>query len=60
MMAKYEFKEVDFENPSALFILEDMLKGLIGGPLLYNPYFKTFGLKGNEKVLDSALAVVYY
>jgi ubiquinone/menaquinone biosynthesis C-methylase UbiE len=29
-----------------------MLKCLIGGPVLYNPYFKTFGLKGNEKVLD--------
>ena len=52
MMTKYEFKEVDFENPSALWVLEDTLKGLIGGPLLYNRYFKTFGLKGNEKVLD--------
>jgi SAM-dependent methyltransferase len=47
-----EFKERDFEHPSALFVLEDVLKGLIGGPLLYHPYFKTFGLKGDEKVLD--------
>jgi ubiquinone/menaquinone biosynthesis C-methylase UbiE len=46
------FKQYDFEHPSILFILEDKLKGLLGGPLLYNPYFKTFGLKGNESVLD--------
>ena len=52
MTSEYKFKQVDFENPSALFVLEDILKGLIGGPLLYNPYFKTFGLKGNEKILD--------
>jgi SAM-dependent methyltransferase len=46
------FKQYDFEHPSILFILEDKLKGLLGGSLLYNPYFKTFGLKGNESVLD--------
>jgi ubiquinone/menaquinone biosynthesis C-methylase UbiE len=51
-VSNYEFKERDFEHPSILFVLEDALKGLIGGPLLYHPYFKTFGLKGNEKVLD--------
>ena len=51
-MSDYEFKERDFEHPSALFALEDLLKSLIGGPLLYYPYFKTFGLNGNEKVLD--------
>ena len=51
-VSEYSYKQVDFENPSFLFILEDMLKGLIGGPLLYNPYFKTFGLKGNERMLD--------
>ncbi|MFC2052392.1 class I SAM-dependent methyltransferase [Chloroflexota bacterium] len=51
-MGDYEFKGYDFEHPSTLFILEDKLKGLLGGPLLYNPYFKTFGLKGNESVLD--------
>lgn len=51
-MSDYDFKEYDFERPSILFVLEDILKGLIGGPLLYNPYFKTFGLKGNERVLD--------
>ena len=47
-----DFKQYDFEHPSVLFILEDKLKGLLGGLLLYGKYFKTFGLKGNEKVLD--------
>jgi ubiquinone/menaquinone biosynthesis C-methylase UbiE len=51
-MSSYSFQERDFEHPSVLFVLEDRLKSLLGGPLLYNPYFKTFGLKGNEKVLD--------
>ncbi len=51
-MGEYKYKQRDFDNPSALFVFEDMLKGLIGGPLLYNPYFKTFGLKGDEQVLD--------
>jgi len=51
-MSDCEFKGYDFEHPSILFILEDKLKGLIGGPLLYNPYFRSFGLKGNENVLD--------
>ena len=51
-MNDYTFKQVDFEKPSALFALEDLLKSLIGCPLLYNSYFKTFGLSGNEKVLD--------
>lgn len=51
-MSEYQFKQVDFENPSFLFVLEDMLKNLIGGMLFYNSYYKTFGLKGNEKVLD--------
>lgn len=46
-MSDHRFKRVDFENPSVLFVLEDKPKGLIGGPLLYNSYFKTFGLKGN-------------
>ena len=51
-MSDYEFKRCDFENPPILFTLEDKLKGILGGALLYNPYFKTFGLKGNERVLD--------
>jgi len=48
----HNFKEYNFEHPSILFILEDKLKGLLGGPLLYYPYYRTFGLKGNENVLD--------
>ena len=51
-MADYEWKSVDFDHPSFLFVLEDILKGFIGGPVLYNSYFRTFGLKGGEKVLD--------
>ena len=51
-MNGHNFKEYDFEHPSILFILEDRLKGLLGGPLLYYPYYRTFGLRGNENVLD--------
>ena len=51
-MKCHNFKAYDFEHPSILFILEDKLKGFIGGPLLYYPYFRTFGLRGNERVLD--------
>ena len=51
-MSDYEFKQVDFEHPPSLFVLEDVLKGLLGGPLLYGPYIKTFGLRGDERVLD--------
>jgi len=51
-MSNCEFKKVEFEHPSILFVLEDMLKGLIGGPMLYNAYFSNFGLKGFERVLD--------
>jgi len=51
-MGNYEYKQIDFEHPSFLFVLEDRLKNLLGGPLLYNPYFKTFKLTGNENILD--------
>jgi len=51
-MSKYEYKQIDFEHPSFLFALEDKLKGLFGGPLLYNSYFRTFKLSGNERILD--------
>lgn len=51
-MSNYKFKQVDFDNPSVLFKLEDSLKGIIGIPLLYGPYVKTFELKGSEKILD--------
>jgi ubiquinone/menaquinone biosynthesis C-methylase UbiE len=51
-MGSYEYRQVDFEHPSFLFILEDKLKCLLGGPLFYNSYLKTFGLTGSERVLD--------
>jgi ubiquinone/menaquinone biosynthesis C-methylase UbiE len=51
-MSGNTFKVYDFEHPSAAFIFEDMLKWFIGGPLFYNPHYKTFGLKGVERVLD--------
>ena len=51
-MSEYKYRQIDFDSPSALFVFEDILKGLIGGPLLYNPYYRTFGLKGDERVLD--------
>ncbi len=51
-METYKYTGYDFEHPSMLFVLEDKLKGLLGGPLLYSPYFKTFGLEGSERVLD--------
>jgi ubiquinone/menaquinone biosynthesis C-methylase UbiE len=41
-----------YDHPSTLFTLGEMLKGLFRGPFKYRPYFKTLGLKGNEKVLD--------
>ena len=51
-MSDYEFKQPDFDHPSIFFRLEDRLKSVLGGSLLYNPYFRTFQLKGDEKVLD--------
>lgn len=51
-MSDRSFKQYDFDHPSILFILEDKLKALLGGLLLYNSFFKTFGLEGNESVLD--------
>ena len=51
-MSDYKFELHDFEHPPFLFVLEDMLKDLVGVPLFYNPYIKTYGLKGNERVLD--------
>jgi ubiquinone/menaquinone biosynthesis C-methylase UbiE len=51
-MTDYEFKKPDFDHPSFGFILEDKLKSVLGGPLLYNPYYISFNLKGDESVLD--------
>jgi ubiquinone/menaquinone biosynthesis C-methylase UbiE len=51
-MGSYVYKQIDFEHPSFLFILEDKLKVLLGGPFFYNSYLKKFGLNGTERVLD--------
>ena len=46
------FKLRNFDNPSIFFRFEDKFKWFLMGPLIYNPYFKKLGLKGNEHVLD--------
>jgi ubiquinone/menaquinone biosynthesis C-methylase UbiE len=51
-MSDYKYNQVDFDNPSFFFVLEDTLKDYIGCPLFYNAYIKSFGLKGDEKILD--------
>jgi ubiquinone/menaquinone biosynthesis C-methylase UbiE len=51
-MSQAGFILPDFEHPSLLFRIEDILKDLMGEPILYNGYYNTFGLKGNETVLD--------
>ena len=52
-MKEFDPSGFDFDNPSALFRFEDRLKGLIGGPLYYAPYFKSRGgFRGDEQVLD--------
>jgi len=52
-MREFDPSGFDFNNPSALFRFEDRLKGLIGGPLYYAPYFRSRGgFRGDEEVLD--------
>ena len=52
-MKEFDPSGIDFDNPSALFRFEDRLKGLIGGPLYYAPYFRSRGgFRGDEQVLD--------
>ena len=52
-MKEFNPSEIDFDNPSALFRLEDRLKGLLGGPLFYEPYYRSRGgFRGDEQVLD--------
>jgi ubiquinone/menaquinone biosynthesis C-methylase UbiE len=52
-MKEFDPSGFDFDNPSALFRFEDSLKGWIGGPLYYAPYFKSRGgFRGDEQVLD--------
>jgi ubiquinone/menaquinone biosynthesis C-methylase UbiE len=51
-MNEYQFKQVDFDHPSFLFVLEDILKGFLGCHFIYDPYIRSFGLRGDEKILD--------
>jgi SAM-dependent methyltransferase len=51
-MSQADFIVPDFDHPSWLFKIEDILKALLGTPLLYNKYYSTFRLRGNETVLD--------
>jgi len=52
-MKEFDPSGIDFNNPSALFRFEDRLKGLMGGPLYYAPYFRSRGgFQGDEQVLD--------
>jgi ubiquinone/menaquinone biosynthesis C-methylase UbiE len=52
-MKEFDPSVYDFDNPSALFRFEDRLKGLIGGPLFYAPYYQSRGgFQGDEQVLD--------
>jgi ubiquinone/menaquinone biosynthesis C-methylase UbiE len=51
-MTEPRTKKMDFDNPSLGFRLEDKLKWLLGGPLLYNKFIRTFNLNGSESVLD--------
>jgi SAM-dependent methyltransferase len=51
-MEEHKYERIDFDNPSFLFVLEDKLKGLLGCPLYYGSYFRSFGLRGDEKILD--------
>lgn len=51
-MNKNSSNSIDFENPSLMFRFEDKLKSVLGGPLHFNSFIKSFELKGDEKVLD--------
>ncbi|MBN2074495.1 MAG: class I SAM-dependent methyltransferase [Dehalococcoidales bacterium] len=51
-MCKYNFGPRDFDNPSFLFLLEDVFNNLFGGKFIYSPYFKSFVLNGSENILD--------
>jgi ubiquinone/menaquinone biosynthesis C-methylase UbiE len=48
---EHKFKQVDFNNPSFLFRLDDKLKYFFGGRY-FKSFVNSFALKGNEHVLD--------
>lgn len=51
-MSDKKYGQLDFDHPTLGFIFEDKLRSVLGGPLIYNPYYRSFNLKGDEKVLD--------
>ena len=51
MHKKHKFKQVDFNNPSFSFRLDDKLKYLFGR-WYFKSFINSFALKGNEHVLD--------
>ncbi|MBN2240843.1 MAG: class I SAM-dependent methyltransferase [Dehalococcoidales bacterium] len=44
--------EPDFNNPSWLFKMEDVVKYHGAASIIYDRYFRTFNLKGGERVMD--------
>jgi ubiquinone/menaquinone biosynthesis C-methylase UbiE len=48
---EHKFKQVDINNPSFLFRLDDKLKCFFGR-WYFESFVKSFALKGNERVLD--------
>ncbi len=47
-----EDRKRNFEKPSFLWRLEDLIKNLFGESIFYASYVNNFQLKGNESVLD--------
>jgi ubiquinone/menaquinone biosynthesis C-methylase UbiE len=45
-------RRIDFDNPPWPFVLEDKLKRLLGGLLIYGPYVRSLGLGSGGRVLD--------
>jgi len=51
MHKEHKFKQVDINNPSFTFRLDDKLKYFFGG-WYFKSFVKSFALKGNEHALD--------
>ena len=53
MIGNEQITTIDFEHPSRLFLFDDILKGLLGGPLFFNPFLgEQGGFRGDEQVID--------
>ena len=51
-MYDYKYQQVDFDNPSIPFIIEDWLKYFFGDKIFYKSHFESIGINGNENILD--------